>query len=43
MADEDPFQCGGCNTDKLKREEARRRDLLSHAKARSNTFCRRKG
>eukprot|EP00904_Undaria_pinnatifida_P013867 jgi/Undpi1/9610/HiC_scaffold_27.g12066.m1 len=41
--DEDPFQCGGCNSDKLKREENRRRDLLSHARVRSNVFCRRKG
>ncbi|CAN0166101.1 unnamed protein product [Ectocarpus sp. 12 AP-2014] len=39
----DPFQCGGYNSDKLKREETRRQDLLVHAKGRNNMFCRRKG
>ncbi|CAM9262005.1 unnamed protein product [Ectocarpus fasciculatus] len=39
----DPFQCGGYNSDKLKREETRRQDLLVHARGRSNIFCRRKG
>lgn len=39
----DHFQCGGCNKQKLQRDEARRRELLAHAIVRDNRFCRRKG
>lgn len=39
----DPFQSGSSNADKLRREGARRQDLLVHAKTRSNAFYRRKG
>ncbi|CAM9311171.1 unnamed protein product [Pylaiella littoralis] len=39
----DPFQCGGCNGDKLRREATRKQDLLVHARTRDNGFCRRKG
>eukprot|EP00752_Nemacystus_decipiens_P002398 g2262.t1 len=39
----DPFQSGSSNADKLRRERARRQDLLVHARTRSNLFFRRKG
>ncbi|CAN0011679.1 unnamed protein product, partial [Scytosiphon promiscuus] len=43
MTDSDPFLSGACNSDKRRKEEARRRELLQHAGARTNLFCRRKG